>query len=63
MGKPFSVLRKSFLWENKNEKKKQKKKKNKNSPIQDQAHHCFHYQKKTYEQIVKLKDVLIARQQ
>ena len=37
--------------------------KNKNSRIQDQARHCFQYQKKTYEQIVKLKDVLIAIQQ
>ena len=34
----------------------------KNSQIQDQARHCFHYQKKTYEQVVELKDVLITRQ-
>ena len=36
---------------------------NKNSQIQDQAQHCFHYQKKTYEQVIELKDILIARQQ
>ena len=36
---------------------------NKNSQIQDQARHCFHHQKKTYEQVIELKDVLIARQQ
>ena len=36
---------------------------NKNSRIQDQARLCFHYQKKTYEQVIELKDVLIARQQ
>ena len=35
----------------------------KNSRIQDQAWHCFHYPKKTYEQVIELKDVLVARQQ
>ena len=34
---------------------------NKNSQIQDQARHCFHYQKR-HMKVVQLKDVLIARQ-
>ena len=36
---------------------------NKNSQIQDLAQHCFHYQNKTYEQVIELKEVLIGRQQ
>ena len=42
---------------------KRKESLNKNSQIPDKARHCFHYQKKTYEQVIELKDGLIARQQ